>query len=114
MSINFFFLAKIFILVYVWTLIVFCTLLMFNGYRIFERLKHYEEVFTNKKREAVLYFIPTVLDISRKNKNLQIVLGIRKTALKEFLELTLPLIYNFLSLFLGARFGFSQLTKLLR
>ncbi|GEM_PF-6291919 len=103
MNFNFYVIAKIFLITYIWTLILVCILFILNSKKIYSDLKAYEDHFRKKKREVIHNFVPIMADISRQNKNFQ----------KEILFLIFPFIYKGFIFFQSTKLGI-DLTKKLR
>ena len=74
MNFDFYVIAKIILITYIWVLILLCILFILNSKKIYSDLKAYEDHFRKKKREvhrAFIFFQSTKLgiDLTKKIRN---------------------------------------------
>ena len=103
---NFYFIFKLFLILYVWVLIAFCVLFLLKSRGIYLRLKEYEKFCISKRREAVHYLVPVMFDISNLSKRVQSFLNLNQSSFSS--------IFKSFGFFQGIRYGLSLTRRLLK
>lgn len=114
MNFNLLIAGNLFLIFYLWLLIIVCALIIFNSPRIYKKLRYYEELCKNKKREALCYFVPVMISCSSYNKKLQAILNIDKISKKAFLYPAISLTFNLLTFFQSLKLGLNFVKRLLK
>ena len=100
--IDLFFIAKLFLVFYLWVLIFLSALLLIKSRNIYLKLKNYEELFKSKKKEFIHNILPFMNDLLK---------NIKKATLKDFLFFTSPFLFKSYSYVQGLRLGISLIKK---
>jgi len=99
MDFDFLFLAKIILFMTFWLSNLAFIVFIFKSRGFYKKFAQLELVCSSKRKEAVRYFIPLLINISEKNKKLNMLLNIKNYPLKEIiafaLSSSLPLICIF-------------------
>lgn len=113
MNLDLFFIAKLFLITYLWTLIGFCIWFILNSCKIYKKLKYYELLCRNKRQEVVHSFIPVMFEVASYNKKLQMALRINKISMKDFLPLAMQILKS-INLLIGVKASLALIRKLFR
>ena len=95
MDINFFLIAKVTLIVYMWILIVFYIIFLLKSQRIYKKLKDLERQSIKNRREVIHKLIPTVLYINKYNSSFQTMLNLNLKSPKDIGFLTSNLFKSF-------------------
>lgn len=103
MQIDFYFLAKLFLLLYIWALIAFCILFILKSRNFSLSLKECEKACVCKK-----------IEWAKKKKDFKIVLSSSKNSLKDLLLFAFPGVSQGYVFYSWIRTGFNLTRKTLR
>ena len=114
MQINLYFIAKLFLLFYIWGLTTFFVLFILKSRKFYFDLKEFEKICIQRKREVVRNFLPLVFSLAKKNESLKTILNLNKNNLKDFVLSVFPLFFQSFIFYKWAKTGFNVTRKALR
>lgn len=112
MDFDFILILKIMLLVCLWALNLAFVLFIFNSRNISKKLSGLELVLSKRRKEAVSYLIPILINFSKKTKNLKMLVTINKLPLKDSITFIISSLLPIIGIFQILNSSFN-ITKLL-
>ena len=114
MQIDFYFLARLFLLFYLWIFIAICVFFIFQSRKIYFRLNEFEKLCVSRRREIIHNFLPVVFDLAKRNKSFKAVLNLNRRNVKDFVLSVFPLFFQSFLFYKWVKTGFNLTRKVLR
>ena len=114
MQIDFYFIAKLFLLFYVWSFIAISVLFILKSRKFYFNLKKFERICVHRKREVVRNFLPLVFNLAKKNESFKTVLNLNKNNFKNFVLSIVSLFFQSFIFYKWAKTGFNMTRRALR
>ncbi len=109
---DFFLVLKIILMLFIWVGIFLCSFLLLKARNIYITLKDLDKLFQLKTRDINNNFIPALNEISVHNKNLQMLIGIRRLNFISLFILIIPFLAERSRVIKGFKTGYDLTKKL--
>ncbi|GEM_PF-6611650 len=112
MNSDFLLSAKVILFVLLWFFNLVFIVFIFKSRKFYNQLTQFESICSTKRKEAVSCLVPVLINISEKNKKLNLLLNINNQPLKETIAFAISSFLPIIGIFQIINSGFN-LTKLM-
>jgi hypothetical protein len=110
---EFYFFAKILVLIFLWVFILLCLSIIVFSRKIYIALRNSEIAFNQGVRAALTSFSPFLGELSAYNSTFQKLIGARKITSSDIFSLTKPFLIGKYNIFKGFKMGLALTKSLL-